>query len=39
VFVDDGIDVRHAELLRREKVNLRLVAAAAEIEGDHRQAS
>jgi DeoR/GlpR family transcriptional regulator of sugar metabolism len=39
VFVDDGIDVRHAELLRREKVNLKLVAADAEIDGDRRQAS
>jgi DeoR/GlpR family transcriptional regulator of sugar metabolism len=39
VFVDDGVDVRHAELLRREKVNLKLVGVAAEIEGDHRQAS
>ncbi|MGA2287990.1 DeoR/GlpR family DNA-binding transcription regulator [Bradyrhizobium sp.] len=38
VFVDDGVDLQHADLLRREKVNLKLVAAAAEIEGDRRQA-
>jgi DeoR/GlpR family transcriptional regulator of sugar metabolism len=39
VFVDDQIDARHAELLRREKVNLKIVPAATEVEGEHRQAS
>jgi DeoR/GlpR family transcriptional regulator of sugar metabolism len=39
VFVDDQIDARHAELLRREKVNLKIVSAATEVEGEHRQAS
>jgi DeoR/GlpR family transcriptional regulator of sugar metabolism len=38
VYIDDGIDPAHVELLLREKVNLKLVAASGD-EIEHQRAS